>query len=129
MLPASFQGAPVVSLLAPLRGFPFWGQALEPLYKVIVQPAWARLGCDSAPSCSVSTCLPQHGLLAAQSCVSSRVSGLQDESLLLQLLLRLWELLATWARGSERMRYLKKTPRKALEWQARQPATPDLCRL
>ena len=41
-----------------------------------------------------------------QSCVSSRVSGLQEASLLLQLLFRLWELLATWARGSERMRYL-----------------------
>lgn len=43
----------------------------------------------------------------AQSCVSSRVSGLQEASLLLQLLLRLWELLATWARGSQRMRYLQ----------------------
>lgn len=31
---------------------------------------------------------------------------MQDDSLLLQLLLRLWLLLATWARGSERMRYL-----------------------
>lgn len=51
---------------------------------------------------------PVAGLHAglAQSCVSSRVSGLQEASLLLQLLLRLWELLATWARGSERMRYL-----------------------
>lgn len=26
--------------------------------------------------------------------------------MLLQLLFRLWELLATWAKGSERMRYL-----------------------
>lgn len=41
-----------------------------------------------------------------QSCVSSRVSGLQEASLLLQLLFLLWELLATWAKGSERMRYL-----------------------
>lgn len=49
---------------------------------------------------------PHMGFVAAQSCVSSRVSGLQDESLLLQLLFRLWELLPTWARGSERMRYL-----------------------
>ena len=44
---------------------------------------------------------------AAHSCVSPRVSGLQEDSLLLQLLLRLWELLATWARGSQRMRYLR----------------------
>lgn len=42
----------------------------------------------------------------SQSCVSSRVSGLQEASLWLQLLLRLSALLATWARGSERMRYL-----------------------
>lgn len=42
-----------------------------------------------------------------QNCVSSRVSGLQEASLLLQLLFRLWELLATWARGSERIRYLR----------------------
>lgn len=40
---ASFQGGLVVSLLAPLRGFPFWGQVLEPLYKVTMQPAWSRI--------------------------------------------------------------------------------------
>lgn len=48
---------------------------------------------------------------AAQSWVSSRVSGLQEPSLLLQLLLRLWPSLATWASGSERIRYLQGTAR------------------
>lgn len=51
---AGFQGGPVVSLLAPLRGFPFWGQVLEPLYKVIMQPAWARPACDNVPSILLS---------------------------------------------------------------------------
>lgn len=46
---------------------------------------------------------------AAHSWVSSRVSGLQGPSLLLQLLLRLWPSLATWASGSERIRYLRGT--------------------
>lgn len=43
----------------------------------------------------------------AQSWVSSRVSGLQGPSLLLQLLLRLCPSLATCASGSERIRYLR----------------------
>lgn len=47
------------------------------------------------------------GQAPAQSCVSSRVLGLQEASLLLQLFWRLWALLGTWARGSQRMRYLR----------------------
>lgn len=49
------------------------------------------------------------GSPAAHSWVSSRVSGLPEPSLLLQLLLRLWPSLATWASGSERIRYLQGT--------------------
>lgn len=41
-----------------------------------------------------------------QSCVSSLVSGLQESSLLLQLLFRLCVSLDTCARGSERIKYL-----------------------
>lgn len=88
-------------------------------------PLWSRLGSGSGPAAwpdevPARPCTPPRATAGAEpgraaglhagpahSCVSSRVSGLQEASLWLQLLSRLWELLATWARGSERMRYLR----------------------
>lgn len=68
----------------------------------VLGASWGRAPGTALHSCITGLWTPQ----GDQSCVSSRVSGLQEASLLLQLLFRLWELLATWARGSERMRYL-----------------------
>lgn len=83
----------------------------------ISQPGWASPGPSTGqqPPSFLSSFFPSLLFLSlrprprgcAQSWVSSRVSGLQGPSLLLQLLLRLCPSLATCASGSERIRYLR----------------------
>lgn len=96
----SLRGGPdTPSVVQSQAGHPLPG-ARGPPGSSSLPPGWPS---SSSPPLPAGT----RGGGAAHNWVSSRVSGLQGPSLLLQLLLRLWPSLDTWASGSERIRYLR----------------------